>query len=90
MEAIKITVYETILFYSCHGYDPAICDTETGNAELQRFFDYDQDDYAILQEFYNSLLDGHGFRHTQREFKSTGIEDKYPVITGHLILSVYS
>ena len=90
MEAIKITVYETILFYSCHGYDSAICDTKTGNAELQEFFDNDSEDYPVLQEFYDSLLEGHGFAHTQRKFKETRIEDKYPVITGHLILSVYS
>jgi hypothetical protein len=84
-------MYRTLLFYAGTGFDSAICTSEEGEEEVLRFYnDTDCEEEEVLLAFYQSLLDAKGFRHTQRIFSKTKIEERWPILTGHLILSVYS
>jgi hypothetical protein len=88
-------MYKTLLFYAGNGYDPAIVRTDQDRADAHTevcvfINEARPQDHEIMLAFYRSLLDMKGFEHTKNSFEDTGIEDRFPILTRHLILSVYS
>lgn len=87
-------LYETLLFYAAHGWDEAICKTtgcrSDAEAEVFNLIIGPTRDRELLISFYSSLLSGEGYQYTRDEFRETGVEDTFPMLTEHLMLSVYS
>jgi hypothetical protein len=85
---------EILFFYAGTGWDSAICSNNQSiadaSAETSRFINECDKDKELMLAFFRSLHDMKGFKYTQEIFSDTGIEDRFPILTSHLMLSVYS